>query len=108
MLDLPKDWIACDHSLPILASTTQRAENGYDAQKDQMRASFSYPLQFELLRNTGKIVFVFVLGPLLTRVDQPETTPTMYFQVKSFDSWNRHCTEGYGFVRLPADTGIDC
>eukprot|EP00741_Cyanophora_paradoxa_P004264 tig00000789_g4140.t1 len=50
-------------------------------------AHFCYPLELEFLCNND------------------DESPMIYFQVNSYDDWDRNCVHGYGYLSLPTTPG---
>ncbi|XP_066925017.1 tectonic-like complex member MKS1 [Clytia hemisphaerica] len=89
-LDLPDGWYTNDYE--SLTGVTHRCSMN----KNKM-ANFSYPFQFQL------------------QYTWPEENPcefikwpTLFFEVYSLDSWQRHRIEGYGYCQLPDIAGSTC
>lgn len=60
-------------------------------------AHFSYPFEFQLRYTCPEEL-----------PDDFLKFPTLYLQVFSLDSWQRHRTEGYGYCQLPDVAGSTC
>ena len=99
-LDIPEGWRAQGH-LNSMAGCTQAASPAYDSQKSEQSWQLSQPLEFELVSLGTGGSRVSTHGHL----DQPSKWPRLYLTVYSFDSWDRHTTEGYGYLEMPSQPG---
>nr|XP_023675277.1 Meckel syndrome type 1 protein [Paramormyrops kingsleyae] len=89
-MDLPRNW----SSLPLqsFSGVTQTCRTRTLGTENV--AFFSYPFSFE----------AFFRKEDETEGSLPEW-PVLYFEVLSLDSWQRHRTEGYGYLVIPASPG---
>mmetsp|Transcript_7223 Transcript_7223/g.11938 ORF Transcript_7223/g.11938 Transcript_7223/m.11938 type:complete len:382 (-) Transcript_7223:807-1952(-) len=84
LVDIPPGWSSEGDS--VLDAVTQMCDSlGWNL--NSSAAHFAFPFELEFLCNDD------------------EVSPLIYFQVNSYDSWDRHRVLGYSYIELPISPG---